>query len=162
MKRMLSAAVAVTTIGFAAVFAQSGKSPLEGAWELQNATYPKPPNNPVTKPRGMVILSGNRYSLIVVNDSERPTLRQDDVVKATADQLRAVWGPLTAHAGTFQIAGNMITMRPAVVKNNPPNASSFFFEHTFTLKGDSLTMTESGFPGGPPSNPRTLHLIRAK
>ena len=36
---------------------------------------------------------------------------------ATADQLRATWGPFLSEAGTYQIeAGNLVTIRALVAK----------------------------------------------
>ena len=44
--------------------------------------------------------------------------RLDDPATASADQLRAVWGPFVGEAGTFEVNGtNAITMQATVAKN---------------------------------------------
>jgi hypothetical protein len=159
-------ALAVTVVaffGFVAVFAQSaGRSPVEGVWEVRDVTFAKPPANPVTKPTGIVIFSGNHYSQLMLQNSARPSVKQADIDKATAEQLRAYWGPVIGNAGTFKITGNTIMLDPAVAKNAEPMASGWLFEETFTLKGDTLTLTLVKTGTGPMENPRTFHLVRAK
>ena len=40
------------------------------------------------------------------------------MTKATADELRAAWGPFVGEAGTYEVTtGNVITMRPIAAKN---------------------------------------------
>src|SRR5262245_17279713 len=101
MRRRLIAVLAMTSlcVALVGVSAQSGKSPLEGTWELQNLTFAKPPAIPVNKPTGTIIFSGNHFAIVFVGNSVRTQF--SDQGTATADQLRAVWGPLTANAGTF-------------------------------------------------------------
>jgi hypothetical protein len=109
----------------------------------------------------MMIFSGNHYALIYLTTSDRPPLT-GPTANATADQLRAAWGPLTASSGTFQISGNTLTARPKVAKNPPAMASGAFIENTFTLKGDSLTLTSVKNDQGAIANPLTAHWVRAK
>lgn len=63
--------------------------------------------------------------------------------KATADELRATWGPLQTQAGTFEISGNTLTTRASVAKSGLNTASGAFTENTFTLKGDTLVMVST-------------------
>jgi hypothetical protein len=144
------------------MFAQAGRSPVEGAWEIQNITYAKPPANPVTKPTGMVIFSGNHYSIVFLTNSVRQEFPQGGVARASADQHRAVWGPLTANSGTFQVSGSTLTTRAKVAKNTFAMASGAFQESTFTLKGDTLTLISTRNDQGAVANPQTLQLVRAK
>jgi hypothetical protein len=163
MKARLVAALAMTTlcVALVGVSAQSGRSPLEGAWELQNVTFAKPdPTNPVTKPIGMIIFSGTNYSIVYVTNSIRTPLPGDGT--ATADQLRDIWGPLVANAGTFQVSGNTLTTRAKVAKNPRAMAPGAFGEFTFAIKGDTLTVTAVKNDQGPVANPGTLQYVRAK
>ena len=114
--------------GFLAVSAQSDRSAVEGVWEVRDITFAKPPANLPNKPTGIVIFSGNHYSMTFLGNAGRPNLAQFEIAKATADQLRA---------------GN-------------------FTENTFTLKGDTLTLTTAKSAKGAVPNPQTLHLVRAK
>lgn len=166
MRRTSMAALAMASLwfgGFVALSAQSGRSSVEGVWELRDITSTKPPANPPNKPTGIVIFSGRHYSIMFLGNSVRPDLPFAEIGKATADQLRAVWAPLTANSGTFQVIGNTtLTTRATVAKNTAPMASGAFQEFTFTLKGDTLTLTLAKNAAGAVENPATLHLVRAK
>lgn len=166
MRRMLLATFAGTLVlflGFVGAFAQSGgRSTLEGVWELRDVTTPKPDTQPVIKPTGLMFLSGNKYAQVFLVNSARPALPFPEVDKASGDQLRAVWGPYVANAGTFQVSGNTLTLRATVAKNTAPMAAGAFLEHTFTLEGDNLTLTATKTDRGPEQNPRTFKLVRAK
>ena len=166
MRRTIITGVAIAGLCFVGVVALSGqaagRTSVEGVWEVRNITFAKPPANPVNKPTGLVIFSGNHYSMMFVTNSARPNLPQAEFAKATADQVRAVWGPFTANSGTFQISGTTLTTRATVAKNPGPMAPGAFGENTFKLEGDTLTLTQTRNNNGPAANPQTLHLIRAK
>ena len=165
MRGRLIVALAVTGLWMSALIgisAQPGRSPLEGVWELRDLTFAKPPADPVTKPTGLVIFSGNHYSVIYLSNSARTAMSQPEFAKATADQVRAIWGPLTANSGTFTISGNMLTTRAKVAKNPAFMSPTAFVEQTFTLKGDTLTLTATKHDQGPFANPSTQHWVRAK
>ena len=165
MKRVIAAlAVGAVLVGGSVwVGAQSGRSALEGVWHLQDMSYPKPSTYPINKPVGMAIFAGTHYSLMYVVNGGRPPLGlPGGEATATADQLRAVWGPFTANAGTFQVAGNTLTRRPSVAKNPGVMATGNFMEDTFTLNGDTLVLTAVKDRNGPSVNPSTLRLTRVK
>ena len=86
----------------------------------------------------------------------------DDANKATADQLRAAWGPLVADAGTFTVSGNTMKWTRLVAKNAPQIASGNYIEWTYTLSGDSLVITRTQDQAGPLANPATVRMTRAK
>lgn len=71
-----------------------------------DVTSPKPPAAPVNKPSGLILFSGSHFSIVVNNDAARPTLPEGGAAKATAEQLRATWGPLVVNVGTFTVTGN--------------------------------------------------------
>ena len=65
----------------------------------------------------LAIFHGRHYSRVEVH-AEQPRPLLADPASASADQLRAVWGPFVAEAGTFEVSGNdMITMQATVAKN---------------------------------------------
>ena len=51
---------------------------------------------------------------MVLAATDRPDIA--DTSKATADELRATWGPLLANAGTYEVSGDLITIHPFVAK----------------------------------------------
>jgi Lipocalin-like domain len=63
--------------------------------------------------RRLYIFTGKHYSMMFAT-TDRPQI--DDASKATADELRAMWGPLAANAGTYDVSGNLVTIRPIVAK----------------------------------------------
>jgi hypothetical protein len=161
--------VRLVGVGFAIVVgmatwanAQSKASPLEGAWTIQQITYARPPANPPNKPTGLILFVGNHYSNQHVNDSSRPPFGEGGAAKATADQLRAVWGGVTSNGGTFTVSGNTIRFVATVAKNPAVMAAGAWGESTFTLNGDTLVLTATRNNNGPEANPQTLRLTRAK
>ena len=108
---------------------------------------------------GLLFFSGNHYAYVMVRDTTTPRPEVGpEGANATADQLRATWGPLQAQAGTFEITGNRLTTRATVAKSAANTTTGAFLEYTFTLTGDTLTMVNIG----PSQNPRTWRFVRAK
>src|SRR3954454_6194946 len=79
-------------------------SPLVGAWQFD----PAQPGQ-----AGLYLFTPTRYSMMLASTS-RPDIA--DPSKATADELRALWGPLLANSGRYDISGDLITIHPVVAK----------------------------------------------
>jgi hypothetical protein len=148
--------------GYSWLSAQSNASALQGAWQVQGVTAPQPFNPPLNKPVGLILFSGRHYAQVGVGNSVRTDLPQGGAEKATADQLRAVWGPVVADAGTFAVTGNTIKMTRVAAKGPAAMASGNFLEATFTINGDNLAITQVRNQAGPIANPTTVRLTRAK
>jgi hypothetical protein len=163
MRSVLIVLIGIVLVGgrFAGVSAQSDGSVLEGAWSLQQITNAKPVDNPLKKPVGLILFSGKHYSMVWA-DAARPDFGQTGVAGATADQLRATWGPVTANSGTFTVTGNTIRLVRTAAKQPNVMAAGNFQELTFTRNGDSLTLTTVRGNNGPAANPQTLRLTRAR
>ena len=155
--------VGVLLVGgrFVFVSAQSGASGLEGAWTLQQVSNAKPVNNPMQKPVGLMVFSGRHYS-IVFADASRADFGQGGAVTATADQLRAAWGPVTANTGTFTVTGNTVRLVRVAAKAPNAMAAGNFQEFTFTRSGEGLVLTQTQSNNGPAPNPQTLRFTRAR
>ena len=167
MRRLLRLAIAalVVLVGLSAWVAAQSASPLEGAWALQEVSTPKPPTNPVSKPGGLMLITGRHYSATYVLNSARPATATVDaaaLAAATADQLRAVWGPVLANAGTFTITGNTLKVMPSVAKTPQAMDAGSFTEFTFTLKGDTLVLVATRTDTGPAGNPATYRFTRVR
>lgn len=141
--------------------AQSGASALQGAWTIQENTSAKSRADSLKKPMGLVLFSGRHYAIAVV-DAARPDFPQGDPAKATADQLRATWGPVETQAGTFEVTGNTIRFTTLVAGSPHTMAPGNFVEFSFMLKGDTLVVTQVRTQNGPIENPFTFRLTRAK
>jgi hypothetical protein len=94
-------------------------------------------------------------------EGQRPS--PSDAAKATADELRAAWGPFFGEAGTYELTnGNVITMRPTVAKDAAAMTHGAFFTRTFRMQGDTLWVTDQRNERGPIANPMTAKLIRVE
>ncbi|MEP6731885.1 MAG: hypothetical protein ABJE10_14655 [bacterium] len=137
---------------------------IEGVWQAVQVsiTAPSPRIIPIPAPRAnLTILTATHYSRVEVHaEGARPTL--SNPANATAEELRAAWGPLFSEAGIYDISGNVITLRPIVAKNPDAMASGAFTSHTFRLQGDTLWVTPQRSQHGPVSNPATIKLVRVE
>jgi hypothetical protein len=131
----LAMAVAVGLILLAAVFntasaAPAAGSPLVGAWQFDAGDSPA---------AGLYLFTPTRYSMMIV-----PTDRADiaDTSKASADELRAMWGPMLANAGSYEVSGDQITIHPLVAKIPvvmKPGANEVY---QFHVEGKTLTLKQ--------------------
>ena len=110
----------------------------------------------------LTIITDKYYSRVEVQaDGPRPTLA--DPANATADQLRAVWGPFVAEAGTYELSSDgAITMRPIAAKNPAVMGSGVFIVYSYKLEGDKLLLTQQRNQSGPFTYPFTLRLVRVE
>ena len=84
-----------------------------------------------------------------------------DVAKASADELRAAWGPFVSEAGTYELTpGGTITMRPVAAKNPAVMGAGVFITYAYKLDGDTLILTQQRNQNGSFGSPFTLKLAR--
>ena len=146
------------------VTAQSTHESIQGVWRIVDATIGGP--NGRTIPFGerpnLTIITAKHYSRVEVQaDGPRPVVA--DVAKATADELRAAWGPFVSEAGTYELAaGNLITMRPIASKNPAVMGPGVFITYAYKLDGNTLTLTQQRNQNGPFANPFALKLLRVE
>jgi len=165
VRRLFCAAVCVALVGGQGVAAQSARtSSIQGVWRAVEAKISGPGARtiPFGERPNLTIITAKHYSRVEVQaDGPRPIL--PDVAKATADELRAAWGPFVSEAGTYEVtAGNLITMRPVASKNPAVMGPGVFITYSFTLDGDTLTLTQQRNQNGPFANPFTLKLVRVE
>jgi hypothetical protein len=136
---------------------------VQGVWALTEVTTTGTTGSTkqVSQP-SLYIFTKTHYSIMYVSsDAPRPQIA--DASKATADQLRDVYvTSFVANAGTYEVKGGKLTMRPAVAKNPgfmQPGAFS-----TVSVKSDANTMTlvTESTNAGPVSNPTTFKLKRVE
>jgi hypothetical protein len=94
---------------------QSKRASIEGVWQAVEVTITGPGARTIAIPEprpNLTMITARHYSR-VEDQSERGRPVLADVTKATADQLRAAWGPFVGEAGTYELtADGRITMRP--------------------------------------------------
>jgi hypothetical protein len=115
----------VLACGFA-----TADSALVGVWQLDPGQSAR---------AGLYLFTPTRYSMILAA-TDRPDIA--DTSKATADELRAVWGPLLANAGTYEISGDLITIHPLVAKVPIVMKQGANELYRFRIEGQRLTLTQ--------------------
>jgi hypothetical protein len=139
MKTLTLAVIALALGSSSAVLAQSKSTPLTGAWRATQRNGSDSNIQP-----SLFLFTGNHYSMMVVGgDKPRPAL-PDDLSKATSDQLRATYAPITANSGTYEIQGDTLIMHPSVAKNPNAMAPGSNVRQSFKIEGKTLTL-------GPPT-----------
>ena len=165
MQRSLLALISGALL-FANRGAQSSKAAsIQGVWHTVQVVTTGPGARTITVPEprpNLTILTAKHYSRVEVHaDGPRPS--PADAAKATAEELRAVWGPFFGEAGTYEITNaNVITMRPTVAKDPAAMARGAFVTRTFRMQGDTLWVTDQRNERGTIANPVTAKLVRVQ
>jgi len=167
VKRLLFAALSVALLisqGTASPAAQSARDSIQGVWHVVEAVISGPAARtiPFAERPNLTIITARHYSRVEVQaDGPRPILA--DVSKASADELRAVWGPFVSEAGTYEVAaGGLVTMKPIASKNPAIMGPGVFITYAYKLDGNTLSLTQQRNQNGPFSNPFTLKLVRVE
>jgi hypothetical protein len=133
MKRYALALIFLV-LSASAAFAQT-KTPVEGVWKIAERIVPG--TNPLAKgvtitnttPPSLIIFTRGYYSQVYLGSAEsRATFARPKDPQNLTDDEKIVrfeqWRPLFANAGTYEIKGSTLTMRPIVAKNaNQMNGS---------------------------------------
>ena len=164
VRRLLFASLSVGLATGQGIAAQSTRNSVQGVWRVVEAVITGPGARTIAfadRPN-LTIITARHYSRVEVqSDGPRPILA--DVAKASADELRAAWGPFVSEAGTYEVTpGNVITMRPIASKNPAVMGPGVFISYSYKLEGDTLSLTQQRNQNGPFANPFTLKLIRVE
>lgn len=141
---------------------QAKRASIQGVWQVVEVTMTGPGAGTIAIPEprpNLTILTATHYSQIH-DDAEHPRPVLMDPTKASADELRAAWGPFAGDSGTYEVTGDVITMRPIVAKNPASMAAGAFVSYSFTLDGDTLSVTQQRNQNGPFANPVTFKAVR--
>ena len=161
MKQLLFAALSVGLLSSQGSAQQSTRESLEGVWRVVEAAITGPGARTIAfgERPNLTIITARHYSRVEVQaDGPRPILA--DVAKASADDLRAVWGPFVGEAGTYELTPGLLTMRPIASKNPAVMGPGVFITYSYKLDGDTLSLTQQRNQNGPFANPFTLKLVR--
>jgi len=104
-------------------------SPLVGVWQLDAGPAQA----------GLYMFTPTHYSMMLAA-TDRPDVA--DANKATADELRAIWGPLLANAGTYEISGDLITIHPVAAKFPVVMKNGATEVYRFHVDGKTLTLQQ--------------------
>jgi hypothetical protein len=137
---------------------------LQGVWQAVEVRLTGPDARTITIPEprpNLMIVTSKYYSRVEVHAGPpRPVLA--DVAKASADELRAVWGPFVGEAGTYEVMADVLTMRPLAAKNPAAMVPGAFITYTFRLDGDTVWVTQQRNQSGPFANPATIKAVRVE
>ena len=163
-KRLSLVLLSVGFLTAAGVEAQTRTGSIQGVWQIVEVRMsgPNPSTITIREPRpNLTIITARHYSRVQVEaEGPRPVIA--NVAKATADELRATWGPFVGEAGTYEIKGNLITMRPLAARNPAAMMHGAFTTWSFKLTGDTLLVTAEGNQNGPVANPVTVKAVRVE
>ena len=165
MNKLLLIVTSVTVLAGAGLAGQSKRDSIQGAWQAVEVTVTGPEARTITIPEprpNLIVFTGRHYSRVEIH-AEGPRSVPADIGRATADELRAAWGPFVGEAGTYELAaGNLITMRPIVAKNPAAMAPGAFVTYSYKLAGDTLWVTFQKNQNGPIVNPVTVKAVRVE
>ena len=164
MQRLLIAAFSVGLVAVQGTGAQSAPPSIQGVWRVVEATVTGPGARtiPFAERPNLTIITARHYSRVEVQ-ADGPRAILTDVAKATADELRTVWGPFVAEAGTYEVAsGGVVTMRPIASKNPAVMGPGVFLTYSYKLDGNTLSLTQLRNQNGAFPSPFTLKLVRVE
>jgi hypothetical protein len=123
--------------------------PLRGVWRVvDQAGRPG---------AGVYIFTSRHYSMMVASP-DRPDIT--DTTQATADELRALWNPMAANAGVYEVAGNLVTIRPIVAKIPVVMKPGAYEVYAFSVEDNTLSLTQQRNVRGPVEGRATTKLVR--
>ena len=125
-------------------------NPLNGVWKVEAGP---------TALAGMYIFTNKHYSMVAAT-TDRPDI--SDASKATADELRAMWGPMLANAGAYEIAGDLLTIRPIAAKIPVVMKPGAFEVYRFRVDANTLSLTQVRNVRGPVERGSTTTLMRVE
>ena len=162
MRRLLLAALSVGLLAGQGTAAQPARASIQGVWRVVEAAITGPGARTIAfaERPNLTIITAKHYSRVEVQaDGPRPILA--DVAKASADELRAVWGPFVGEAGTYELTSdNRMTMRPIAAKNPAVMGPGVFITYSYKLDGDTIWVTQQRNQHGPFANPVTIKAVR--
>ena len=166
MAKLMCGLISIALVGALGIStaAQSTPGSLQGVWQTVELTITGPGARTITLPEplaNLTIFSGRHYTRVEVQ-TEKPRPIIAAPATATADELRATWGPFVAEAGTFEVAGNTITMRPIASKNPAIMGPGVFLTYSFKTEGKTMWVTQVSNQTGPFPNPFTAKLVRVE
>jgi hypothetical protein len=164
MTKLLVGILVVGLLTSQGIAGQSKGESIQGVWRVAEVTIAGPQARTIAfaERPNLTIITARHYSRVEVQaDGPRPI--PADVTKASADELRAVWGPFVAEAGTYEVTtGNLVTMRPIASKNPAVMGPGVFIAYSYKLDGDTMSMTQQRNQNGPFANPVTFKLVRVE
>ena len=110
--------------------ASAAEGSLVGVWQV---------DDPQSGLVGFYFFTPTRYSMMAAAKDRADIV---DTNKATADELRAMWGPLLANTGTYEISGDLMTIHPVAAKFPVVMKPGGNEVYRFHVEGNTLTLQQ--------------------
>jgi hypothetical protein len=141
--------------------AGDSRTTFQGVWRTVEVVVPGPAPQTFRPDATLAIFHGRHYSRVEVHaEHPRPALK--DPAAASADELRAVWGPFVGEAGTFEVNGNNVTLKAIVAQNPAAMTNGATSVYSYERSGDTLTLRQTRTPSGKRATPITVRLERVE
>src|SRR5262249_42726510 len=115
MKTTAGVAMIVAVACYVAACSASATSPIEGEWRIAEMTDTNANPSNTTDPPSMVILGKKNYTMIYgIGAQPRAAFK---AVTPTPEEKMAAFDSFVANAGTYELAGSMLTIRPVISKH---------------------------------------------
>jgi hypothetical protein len=126
-------------------------NPLQGVWRVMDAQGQAGP--------GVYIFTARHYSMMTASP-DRPDIT--DTSQATADELRALWNPMIANSGVYEIDGSLVTIHPIVAKIPVVMKPGAYEVYAFAIQDKTLSLTQRRNVRGPVEGRPPTMLLRAE
>lgn len=134
MPTMRTGAAALALVLGSSAF-QGEAHPLVGVWKVAEIASPQGNGNSNPQPT-VYIFTARHYSHVSVTSA---TPRPNYTGPAVTDAQRVeMWQPFSATAGTYEVRGETLTMRPLVAKNPGFMAGGTFMTFDFVQEGRDI------------------------
>ena len=137
MAKLLAGVFTVVLLSGPGNAGQGKPTSIQGVWRAVEVTLTGPAARTITfsERPNLTIFTARHYSRVEVQaDGPRPI--PADVTKASADELRAAWGPFVGEAGTYEVAtGDLLTVRPIAAKNPAVMGPGVFITYSVQAGG---------------------------
>ena len=138
--------LAMSIVCGAVVSAQGNvRRPIEGVWKVTEIVVTGAGASSVSNAQpSLLIFTRTHYSIMYVPGDKPRTLRKAadprKAEDASAEEKAAAYDSIIANAGTYQLEGSTITIRP-IVSKDPNYMGGGFNTYRFRIDGTTLSLT---------------------
>jgi len=128
------------------VVSAQAQTPLTGVWEVEEITRDGGRFQGTSTEPGLIFFGDEHYSVMHVN-APRPLEPEDTPRRELSyEQMLAAYDPFTANAGTYEVEGTTVTMRPSVTLS-ARFISGVEATSEYRMDGDMLVLTSTNDDG---------------
>ncbi len=140
MSRILKAPILLLL--FSALLSAQGtaRKPIEGVWKVVEivVTGAGASNSPNPQPSLQILTQGHYSQIGVIGDKPRTLYKAEEPTNA---EKMAAFDSFFANAGTYEVSGSTLTIRPTIARN-PNFMAGGFTKYQFRIEGNNLWLTD--------------------